>query len=81
MFNDLIVSIDALFASNQGAYPLVHLNLKSIHEASFSDLISIISLAMSDLYANYDELSGSDALSEKKIKATTIPSLKGKKIP
>lgn len=50
---------DELFSSEQGSYPLVHLNLKAIHPTSFEDLLNSISFLISDLYGRYPELENS----------------------
>lgn len=63
LFSGLAIEKSVLFSSEQGSYPLIHLNLKAIHQTSFDSLIESISLVMSILYSQYPELEKSEMLS------------------
>ncbi len=63
LFDRLEIERDAASMAHQGQYPVVFFTFKDIKEGRFEDAAIRLADAMKDLFEQYPELSGSDALS------------------
>ncbi len=63
LFDRLEIERDAASMVHQGQYPVVFFTFKDIKEGRFEDAAIRLADAMKDLFEQYPELSGSDALS------------------
>ncbi len=63
LFDGLAISNDAASMTHQGQYPVIFFTFKDIKESQFDDAAAKLADALKDLFEQFPELTGSDALS------------------